>query len=145
MQQGVLQPGEATEILLRIWVDGGRDSTAELLATAADRKLDAILVLRVQDGNDIFCSVSGAYAPSFFGLPLALLASLPRHANGPSESIPGHRSSLLASSSCRCSAIRPCTSVWSRRRVRFRHASPSSRHSSACCILGLTIFAAVMI
>ena len=79
MQQGVLQPGEATEILLRIWVDGGKDSTAELLATAADRKLDAILVLRVQDGNDIFCSVSGAYAPSFFGLPLALLASLPRH------------------------------------------------------------------
>ncbi|KAK9812908.1 hypothetical protein WJX72_005622 [[Myrmecia] bisecta] len=42
------------------------------------RKLDAILVLRIQDGNDIFLSVAGAYCPSFFGVSLACLASLSR-------------------------------------------------------------------
>ena len=43
-------------------------------------RLDAILVLRIQGGNDIFCSISGAYAPSFFGVSLPTLAGLPRHA-----------------------------------------------------------------
>lgn len=76
--QGVLEPGEAIEILLSIRADGGKDSTAEVLTTAPGRKLDAILVLRVQEGNDIFCSITGTYQPSFFGLPLPLLASLPR-------------------------------------------------------------------
>lgn len=41
-------------------------------------KLEAILVLRIQDGNDIFLAASGAYAPSFFGLSLSTLADLPR-------------------------------------------------------------------
>ena len=41
-------------------------------------KLDAILVLRVQDGNDIFCSVAGSYLPSFFGASLSTLATLSR-------------------------------------------------------------------
>ena len=41
-------------------------------------KLDAVLVLRIQNGNDIFLSVTGTYAPSFFGVSLPSLASLPR-------------------------------------------------------------------
>ena len=51
-----------------------------LLTTKAAGKLDAILVLRVDEGNDIFCSINGSYMPSFFGLPLTLLAALPRYA-----------------------------------------------------------------
>lgn len=43
-----------------------------------DCKLDAVLVLRIQNGNDIFLSVTGSYAPSFFGISLPSLASLPR-------------------------------------------------------------------
>ena len=43
-----------------------------------DQRLDAVLVLRVQGGNDIFCSLSGRYLPSFFGVAPATLASLPR-------------------------------------------------------------------
>lgn len=81
--QGTLEPGKAVEILLSIWVDGGKEGTAELLTGAPDRKLDAILVLRVRDGNDIFCSVTGTFRPSFFGLPLAILATLPRSAFQP--------------------------------------------------------------
>lgn len=76
--QGTLAPGEAIEIVLRIWVDGGENGSAMLLTSTAGGKLDAILVLRVEDGNDIFCSVNGVYLPSFFGLPLNLLAALPR-------------------------------------------------------------------
>ena len=41
-------------------------------------KLEAIMVLRIQDGNDIFLAASGAYAPSFFGLSLGTLADLQR-------------------------------------------------------------------
>jgi hypothetical protein len=73
-----LQPEETVEIRLSIWVDGGQDGAACLLTTGDGRKLDAILVLRVEEGNDIFCSVTGTYQPSFFGLPLTLLAALPR-------------------------------------------------------------------
>ena len=43
-----------------------------------ERKLDAILVLRIQDGNDIFLSISGSYVPSFYGLSLGALAAQPR-------------------------------------------------------------------
>lgn len=43
-----------------------------------DCKLDAVLVLRIQNGNDIFLSVTGTYAPSFFGISLPSLATLPR-------------------------------------------------------------------
>ena len=43
-----------------------------------ERKLDAILVLRIQDGNDIFLSISGSYVPSFYGLSLSALAAQPR-------------------------------------------------------------------
>lgn len=78
--QGKLGPGEATEIVLTMWVDGGQEGSAMLLTTKAAGKLDAILVLRVEDGNDIFCSINGQYLPSFFGLPLTLLAALPRSA-----------------------------------------------------------------
>ena len=45
-----------------------------------DQRLDAILVLRVKGGNDIFCSLSGSYLPSFFGLTPSTLARLPRSA-----------------------------------------------------------------
>ncbi len=44
-------------------------------------KLDAILVLRVQNGNDVFLSVTGTYRPSFFGVSLQTLALLPRWAS----------------------------------------------------------------
>lgn len=60
-----------------------------------DCKLDAVLVLRIQNGNDIFLSVTGCYAPSFFGISLPSLASLPRYSlripSGPqiSATIPG--------------------------------------------------------
>ena len=37
-------------------------------------------MLRIQGGNDIFCSTAGTYAPSFFGASLPTLAGLPRHA-----------------------------------------------------------------
>ena len=40
-------------------------------------------MLRVEEGNDIFCSVTGTYQPSFFGLPLTLLAALPRYRRRP--------------------------------------------------------------
>ena len=43
-----------------------------------DCKLEAILVLRIQDGNDIFVSVAGKYHPSFFGVSLQRLSILPR-------------------------------------------------------------------
>lgn len=50
-----------------------------LLGCAVGRcALEAIMVLRIQDGNDIFLAAGGSYAPSFFGLSLATLAGLPR-------------------------------------------------------------------
>ena len=64
--------------MLTLWVDGGQEGSAMLLTTKAAGKLDAILVLRVDEGNDIFCSINGSYMPSFFGLPVTLLAALPR-------------------------------------------------------------------
>lgn len=42
-------------------------------------RLDAVLVLRIHGGNDIFCSIVGTYAPSFFGVALPTLAGLPRY------------------------------------------------------------------
>jgi hypothetical protein len=40
--------------------------------------LDAISVLHVQGGNDIFLSILGSYRPSFFGISLSTLSKLPR-------------------------------------------------------------------
>lgn len=77
-EQGVLEPGAATDLQLTAQVTGGPESTAEVLASVGRCKLEAILVLRIQDGNDIFLAASGAYAPSFFGLSLSTLADLPR-------------------------------------------------------------------
>ncbi len=48
------------------------------LLSVQDCKLEAILVLRIQDGNDIFVSVGGKYHPSFFGVALQQLSTLPR-------------------------------------------------------------------
>eukprot|EP00884_Botryococcus_braunii_P001968 jgi/Botrbrau1/11772/Bobra.0195s0097.1 len=76
-EQGSLEPGEAAEVLLRVGIIGGPSGSANLVALSGC-KLDAILVLRVQGGNDIFCSVVGEYIPSFFGLSLQTLNSLPR-------------------------------------------------------------------
>ncbi|KAK9792500.1 hypothetical protein WJX73_010349 [Symbiochloris irregularis] len=77
-QQGALEPAQSCEVILQICIVGGSGGSAELLAAAQGSKLDAILVLRVQDGNDIFCSVAGSYLPSFFGASLSTLATLPR-------------------------------------------------------------------
>ena len=40
-------------------------------------------MLRIQGGNDIFCSLGGHYAPSFFGVSPTALALLPRPAPFP--------------------------------------------------------------
>lgn len=44
-------------------------------------KLEGILVLRIQDGNDIFVSVAGRYLPSCYGIGLQCLSTLPRYAH----------------------------------------------------------------
>lgn len=77
-EQGVLEPGSGQEVLLTIWINGGLKGTAQLAALKQDCKLEAILVLRIQDGNDIFVSVAGKYHPSFFGVSLQRLSTLPR-------------------------------------------------------------------
>ncbi|KAK9821522.1 hypothetical protein WJX74_007052 [Apatococcus lobatus] len=77
-EQGVLEPGASTEIMLSLYVEGGHAGSAEFLTSNQERKLDAILVLRIQDGNDIFLSISGSYVPSFYGLSLSALAAQPR-------------------------------------------------------------------
>ncbi|KAK9840841.1 hypothetical protein WJX81_008338 [Elliptochloris bilobata] len=75
---GEVLAGEAADLRVRIYVTGGSSGTADLLASAQACQLDAVLVLRIQGGNDIFCSIAGAYAPSFFGVALPTLAGLPR-------------------------------------------------------------------
>ncbi|DBA87288.1 hypothetical protein WJX77_005794 [Trebouxia sp. C0004] len=77
-EQGVIDPGSGQEVLMTIWINGGIKGTAQLAAAKSDCKLEAILVLRIQDGNDIFVSVGGKYHPSFFGVALQRLSTLPR-------------------------------------------------------------------
>ena len=46
--------------------------------TVQGGRIDAVLVLRIENGNDAFFGLRGTYAPSFFGLSLTTLAGLPR-------------------------------------------------------------------
>lgn len=87
-EQGVLEPGAEEELQLTVWINGGSEGTAQLVAGTQGCKLDAILVLRVQNGNDVFLSVTGTYRPSFFGVSLQTLALLPRPLVPPSMEVP---------------------------------------------------------
>ena len=76
--QGQLQPGESVEIKMTLWIDGGQHNTADYLVSLLKSKLDAAVILRVEDGNDIFCTIVGNLNPSVFGLSLSTLASMKR-------------------------------------------------------------------
>lgn len=72
-------PQGVAELHLTALINGGRgETTVEYVMTQGKGKLDAILVLRVEEGNDMFVSLSGSYAPSFFGLEPDALVALSR-------------------------------------------------------------------
>lgn len=65
---------------MTIWIDGGQENSADYLVSLLKKKLDAIMVLRVEGGNEVFCTIVGSLSPSFFGLSITALQSLPRSA-----------------------------------------------------------------
>lgn len=58
----------STEIRLRACVTGGPLGAAQEVSIDEKGTLDAILIIRVANGNDMFLSVTGTYQPSCFGL-----------------------------------------------------------------------------
>ncbi|KAL0027397.1 hypothetical protein WJX79_008379 [Trebouxia sp. C0005] len=104
-EQGVIEPGSGQEVLMTIWINGGIKGTAQLAAAKPDCKLEAILVLRIQDGNDIFVSVGGKYHPSFFGVTLQRLSTLPRPLVPVTSDMTQHDSGLRISTARSSEAI----------------------------------------
>jgi hypothetical protein len=104
-EEGTVEAGGAREVALTACVTGGAASAAlaaapppppprggrgggggpaaAAAAAAAEVPLDAILILRIEDGSDAFISVSGSYVGSCFGRDLSDLASL-----GPAPAAP---------------------------------------------------------
>jgi hypothetical protein len=87
--------GATKELRLTAYIAGGPASDAVAsapppppprggpLPPAAEAALDAILILRIEDGSDAFISVSGSYVRSCFGRDLSDLADL-----GPAPAAP---------------------------------------------------------
>lgn len=81
MVLATLAKGSSQELSLEVLVVGGPLGAAEELSLTAleasssssSRKLDCILILRVEDGSDMYVSVSGTYIPSCFGQPFSAL------------------------------------------------------------------------
>ena len=82
-EKGSLEAGEAACISLTAAVAGGPGGAAQAVCAEGRGRLDAVLVLRVAGGNDLFLALSGAYRPSCFGLSLATLTDLARRAAAP--------------------------------------------------------------
>ena len=76
-------PGESIELNFTIMVDR---STVTSLNMGHDR-IDDIIILHLENGKDMFVSISGAYQVTCFGVSLTLLARLSQ----PIRSIQGVR------------------------------------------------------
>lgn len=76
--QGVVPVGGAATLTLRACVAGGPGGSAEAVVSEQQGRLETVLILRVEGGNDIFLTLSGSYTPSCFGLGWVTLAALPR-------------------------------------------------------------------
>jgi len=101
-EQGRLEPGAAADIRLTAIVTAGPGGTAETVCAEGRCRLEAIMVLRVAGGNDLFFTVSGAYRPSCFGLTLATLSGLPRCGAAEAGSRPADGTGVLRVTSTHC-------------------------------------------
>ncbi|GAX73188.1 hypothetical protein CEUSTIGMA_g641.t1 [Chlamydomonas eustigma] len=73
--EGIVPAGGSCVIKLVVCVEGGPSGSAQDLAQAANDFLDSILILRVEDGSDLFLSLTGTYTRSnWLGLPLHVIA-----------------------------------------------------------------------
>ncbi|KAL6770923.1 hypothetical protein ACKKBF_B33235 [Auxenochlorella protothecoides x Auxenochlorella symbiontica] len=72
--QGSVPAGGRRTVTLRAQVSGGPGGCADALLSSRACSLDAVLVLRVARGNDMFLAVGGAYRPSWMGLRPRTLA-----------------------------------------------------------------------
>ncbi|KAG1954443.1 inositol polyphosphate 5-phosphatase OCRL isoform X2 [Pimephales promelas] len=70
--EGVLDPNEAIEISLEVYVS--KDSVT--LLNSGEDKIEDILVLHLDRGKDYFITVSGNYLPSCFGTSLETLCRM---------------------------------------------------------------------
>ncbi|KAI8476894.1 MAG: hypothetical protein J3K34DRAFT_516160 [Monoraphidium minutum] len=102
-EEGTVEPGDTRELQLTVQITGGPPSEALLAAPpagalppkrggggaapplppGAEGALDAVLILRVEDGGDAFVCVSGSFVRSAFGRDLDALARL-----GPAPAAP---------------------------------------------------------
>ena len=73
-QSGIVAPGESLELKLMAKAHGWRCVSALNAGTKVD---DYILILRAQNGGDIFIAISGSFVRSSFGMPLEQLILLP--------------------------------------------------------------------
>uniref|UniRef100_A0A672NJ34 phosphoinositide 5-phosphatase n=1 Tax=Sinocyclocheilus grahami TaxID=75366 RepID=A0A672NJ34_SINGR len=70
--EGVLDPNEAMEIFLEVYVS--KDSVT--LLNSGEDKIEDILVLHLDRGKDYFITVAGKYLPSCFGTSLETLCRM---------------------------------------------------------------------
>lgn len=68
--EGFVEAGKSVEITLTVLVEGGANGAAAALSHAASDSLEAICILRIVDGSDLFICLNGKYRPSSFGIPL---------------------------------------------------------------------------
>ena len=77
-QSGIIAPGESLELKLVAMARGWRCVSALNAATKVD---DYILILRVENGGDIFIVITSSFTRSSFGMPLEQLILLPTPAS----------------------------------------------------------------
>ena len=71
---GFLVPGEKVEISFTMQVD--RTTVTKL--NLGEERIEDILILHLENGKDMFVTVSGEYNVTCFGMPLELLFRLPK-------------------------------------------------------------------
>eukprot|EP00798_Chlamydomonas_sp_ICE-L_P027653 gene27653-7291_t len=87
--EGIVSAEGSADIDLTVRVEGGAHGAAAALAVSNTDFLDAIVILKVEDGSDMFLSISGKYQGSaWLGRPLSDVAAAEGGASGEGANIP---------------------------------------------------------
>jgi hypothetical protein len=85
--EGCVEAGVTQDIDLTVCIEGGAGGAVGPLLGVTNNTLDAILILRIEDGSDIFVSLTGNFLRSCFGMDLDALITLGKEPVLPLETL----------------------------------------------------------
>ena len=82
-----MEAGVTQDIDLTVCIEGGSGGAVGPLLGVTNNTLDAILILRIEDGSDSFISLTGSFLRSCFGMDLDALITLGKEPVLPMETL----------------------------------------------------------